>query len=361
MREDFLNEVRSKYPNITSHIDKFGDQGLITSDRVPYGIHRSRDRDCFEGNTRIVSVRKTPYPKFAPVDEPYYMDEGVVILRPENATEVMIAIFNSKILHFWYREGFGKTMGGLLQMDQEVITDAPVKLPTEDDKRDQLASMTTSIQKLRQQISSIRAEWETEAGELQSRERAFEQLLINDKTHRQQGSTELAWTKSVDFYPDADKEVLNREYSGFEIKGNPDDDTLTIYGIVDGELEEAYQLIFNNTDLLEHIYLSVRRTLRGGKQIKNLHDLLKKTVVPVILPDSASRTQNIAQNVQSTVSSQFDTAIETHNEIERREDELDAIVCDLYELDREQVELILESLDVRRVRKNRILNERGQE
>jgi hypothetical protein len=75
------DQVREKYPTITEHLDRYLDKGVITSDRKPYGIHRSREQDFFEAEGRVVSVRKTEHPTTTHIDFPCYMDEAVYIVK----------------------------------------------------------------------------------------------------------------------------------------------------------------------------------------------------------------------------------------------------------------------------------------
>jgi len=114
-----------KYPNITSHLDKY--QSIITSDRKPYGIHRARQQEWFEDTKKIVCVRKTRYPKFVVVPEAWYGDQAVLIIRLKETKHVspyvLTAILNSKVAHFYLFQQ--KRQGNQLQVDKEVLLHFP--------------------------------------------------------------------------------------------------------------------------------------------------------------------------------------------------------------------------------------------
>jgi len=140
-----------KYPSIKSHLDKY--QPVITSDNKPYGIHRARQSEWFEDKQKIIGVRKTRYPKFAVVPEPYYADQSVIIVRltihKQFSPYFLTAILNSKVGHFWLFQQ--KRHGGQLQIDKEVLLHLPIPhidFSKPDDKQihDELVTLVGKIQ-----------------------------------------------------------------------------------------------------------------------------------------------------------------------------------------------------------------------
>ncbi len=115
-----------RYPIIKSHLDKY--LPIITSDNKPYGIHRARQPVWFEDTKKIIGVRKTKYPKFSVIPEPWYGDQAVLIIRLVKHEDIsphyVIAVLNSKISHFWLFQQ--KRQGNQLQVDKEVLLHFPV-------------------------------------------------------------------------------------------------------------------------------------------------------------------------------------------------------------------------------------------
>ncbi|MHA1231830.1 MAG: Eco57I restriction-modification methylase domain-containing protein, partial [Candidatus Helarchaeota archaeon] len=116
--------IRRKYPNIIAHLDQF--QRLITSDKKPYGLHRPRNEKIFEATNKIISVRKTEYPKFAYVPIQCYMDQSVIYILINNLKmlKYLLGIFNSKLAWFFFKNT--KSHGKSLQIDKDVILKFPI-------------------------------------------------------------------------------------------------------------------------------------------------------------------------------------------------------------------------------------------
>ncbi len=121
-----MNKIISQYPNIKKHLDKFRD--VITSDFRPYGLHRARDENFFEGE-KIISLRKTMEPHFTYTDFPCYVSQTFFVIKPKDVNlKVLTAILNSDVIHFWLRSR-GKKQGNLLQVDKAQLLALPIKLP----------------------------------------------------------------------------------------------------------------------------------------------------------------------------------------------------------------------------------------
>ncbi|GAH61984.1 unnamed protein product, partial [marine sediment metagenome] len=143
-----------KYPGLKSHLDKY--QPVITSDNKPYGIHRARQPEWFEDRQKIIGVRKTEYPKFVVVPEPYYADQSVLIIRLTSHKQFspyfLTAILNSQIAHFWLFQQ--KRHGGQLQIDKEVLLHFPIpnihlSKPANKHAHDELVVLANKMRELR--------------------------------------------------------------------------------------------------------------------------------------------------------------------------------------------------------------------
>lgn len=146
-----------KYPSIKSHLDKY--QPIITSDNKPYGIHRARQSEWFEDRQKIIGVRKTRYPKFVVVPEPYYADQSVIIVRltihKQFSPYFLMAILNSEVGHFWLFQQ--KRHGEQLQIDKEVLLHFPIpniNFSKPDDKKlhDELVTLADKMLELNREL-----------------------------------------------------------------------------------------------------------------------------------------------------------------------------------------------------------------
>ena len=131
-----MNKIISQYPNIKKHLDKFRD--VITSDFRPYGLHRARGENFFEGE-KIISLRKTREPHFTYTDFPCYVSQTFFVIKPKDVNlKVLTAILNSDVIHFWLRSR-GKKQGNLLQVDKAQLLALPIKLPNNTPKGNEIS------------------------------------------------------------------------------------------------------------------------------------------------------------------------------------------------------------------------------
>jgi adenine-specific DNA-methyltransferase len=115
--------IINKYPNIQSHLDKF--KNIITSDNKPYGLHRSRDINFFEGE-KILSLRKCLQPTFTFTNFPCYVSQSFFIIKTNRIDyKFLLGILNSKLIAFWLKYK-GKMQGTNYQIDKEPLLQIPI-------------------------------------------------------------------------------------------------------------------------------------------------------------------------------------------------------------------------------------------
>jgi adenine-specific DNA-methyltransferase len=123
-----MNKRISSFPNIKKHLDKFKD--IITSDFAPYGLHRARKQEFFEGE-KIISLRKTREPHFTYTDFPTYVSQTFFVIKPKDVNKKFLTgILNSKVVYFWLKNK-GKKQGNLLQIDKQSLLDIPISLASD--------------------------------------------------------------------------------------------------------------------------------------------------------------------------------------------------------------------------------------
>jgi len=134
------------YPNIKSHLDKY--KKIITSDFAPYGLHRAREQDFFEG-VKIISLRKTSFPHFTYTEFPCYVSQTYFVIKPKDIDlKYLTAILNSKLIYFWlYHKG--KKQGEQLQIDKEPLLNIPIVKTADPKKVNHLASLTDKMIELK--------------------------------------------------------------------------------------------------------------------------------------------------------------------------------------------------------------------
>lgn len=126
-----MNKINN-YPNIKKHLDKYRD--VITSDNKPYGLHRSRKEEFFNGE-KIVSLRKCKFPTFSYIEgESYLLAEWYIIKTKKINMKYLLGILNSKLIMFWLKY-MGKMQGKNYQVDKEPLLNIPIIKSNEYEKK----------------------------------------------------------------------------------------------------------------------------------------------------------------------------------------------------------------------------------
>lgn len=133
------------------------------------------------------------------------------------------------------------------------------------------------------------------ANKMEQIEREYYEDLIKNR----EGKVNQTWTQDVTFYPKQGEMRQLIKYSEFRIIGQKEKNTIRVFGIEDSKEQLAYQIIFKNSELMEHVYLSIISLLESRQKVYTLSDLLFKTNVPVITPNPLQQTANIIKKVQN--------------------------------------------------------------
>ena len=130
------------YPQIKAHLDQF--VSIFTSDNRPYGLHRARNIDFFQGK-KIVCQRKCAlYPTFSYSDGDCFVSQTFNIIKTVRLNiKYLTGLLNSKLVEFWLRNK-GKMQGANFQLDKEPLQHIPIVQPSID-KQEQVAELVTHI------------------------------------------------------------------------------------------------------------------------------------------------------------------------------------------------------------------------
>jgi hypothetical protein len=296
VQSEILEEIHRKYPSITAHLDRFYD--IITSDRKPYGIHRSRHREQFLSDRKVVSVRKTQYPKFSWIPVPYFMDESACYIEPDATVDprYMVSLLNSSPLWFWFRYGAQKTHGTQLQIDLEIIKDAPLIRPPGGQVESQLIELSQAAHALKTARQTYLAFWRTTAAQMMTNSVPLSEILQDDVGRLRRGNPENCWTTGVTFHVDESESSPGDEYEYFVIEVAEDKKSITLHGLdYEGRLSTAYVMAFTQKDLMAHVYCALLAS--DALRNRSLSQLLQNTKIPVVQPNTAEGTINIMKRV----------------------------------------------------------------
>lgn len=121
------NDRISLYPNIQKHLDQFSK--VITSVNKPYGLHRARKKESFEGE-KILALRKcVNRPAFSYVDFDSFVSRAYLIIRTNRVNQkYLTGLLNSKLIKYWLKHR-GKMQGANFQIDKEPLLQIPIVAP----------------------------------------------------------------------------------------------------------------------------------------------------------------------------------------------------------------------------------------
>ena len=122
-----VNNRISLYPNIQKHLDQFSK--VITSVNKPYGLHRARKKESFEGE-KILALRKcVNRPAFSYVNFDSFVSRAYLIIRTNRVNQkYLTGLLNSTLIKYWLKYK-GKMQGANFQIDKEPLLHIPIAVP----------------------------------------------------------------------------------------------------------------------------------------------------------------------------------------------------------------------------------------
>ena len=122
-----VNDRISLYPNIQKHLDQFSK--VITSVNKPYGLHRARKKESFEGE-KILALRKcVNRPAFSYVNFDSFVSRAFLIIRTNRVNQkYLTGLLNSTLIKYWLKYK-GKMQGANFQIDKEPLQQIPIAVP----------------------------------------------------------------------------------------------------------------------------------------------------------------------------------------------------------------------------------------
>lgn len=145
-------EKMSTYPNIKMHLDKF--LSIFTSDNKPYGLHRSRKEQFFQGE-KIISLRKcVGKPCFSYSSFDCYVTQTFFCIKTNRWNmKFLTGLLNSKLVAFWLKDK-GKMQGGNYQIDKEPLLNIPLPIVSTTEQHPIITIVDSILTKKKQNSSA---------------------------------------------------------------------------------------------------------------------------------------------------------------------------------------------------------------
>ena len=101
----------------------------LTSVNKPYGLHRARKKESFEGE-KILALRKcVNRPAFSYVNFDSFVSRAYLIIRTNRINQkYLTGLLNSTLIKYWLKYK-GKMQGANFQIDKEPLQQIPIAVP----------------------------------------------------------------------------------------------------------------------------------------------------------------------------------------------------------------------------------------
>ncbi|MCM1140306.1 MAG: Eco57I restriction-modification methylase domain-containing protein [Muribaculum sp.] len=151
-----MNDIIEQYPNIKRHLDQFA--RAMTSVNKPYGLHRTRVQENFEG-AKILSLRKcVGHPQFSYVPFDSFVSRAYMVIKTSRFDlKFLTGLLNSKLIEFWLLKK-GKMQGANFQVDKAPLLKIPIATKDSKRQKDNIADIVSGIIALKSANKSANTE-----------------------------------------------------------------------------------------------------------------------------------------------------------------------------------------------------------
>jgi len=303
---------------------------------------------------KLIFSRRAPTIECAYDEQGFYLGKVAFSLKFKKRVSpyFLVGVFNSNLIDFYFKKVYETIHpGGNLRLDIPYLNQLPVKL-SQSEKETKLANnivkLTSKIVALKTARQKYIEIWNEGFKRFNKVDRTLHEILNNDAELIKHGKSKDSWTNKVTFYPfQNDKQLEN--FNQIKAIGDAKKSVIKIYGIhEDNRSNLIYEIVFNDKNLMQHVYFSIISALKSGVRIRNLGELFKKTSVPIVPPDIKTM-QNIFEKIKSEFVDwlRHEKITEVKPEIAQidqdivfLDSEINNLVFALYRLNRDEVKLV---------------------
>jgi hypothetical protein len=320
---------------------------------------------------KVVSATVTEHPRFAFVNIPYYVDSGVNYIEPLDIDpRCLIALLNSSVVWFWvkYNWGHGESQ---ITMNAKTISSIPLIMPEENLKAvlKKIANDAYNLKKARRTYIDL---WRTYSAFFKFNSKKLNAII--DGVRLKGGNTSEPWLLRVEL-PLPEVPAYKKVFEHILLRPNMRDNSLHFWGESDDVTTDLGALFFSGKELLLHVYCSILSS--NYLQNTNIGKMLEETNIPLREEDTERQTDYIFKAVAIDFHNYimvekyvtYDFKIIDSEPLDVPENllgveryladtlaKLDALAFKLYKLSKEEVRIVLETLDHTSVYRKDVLN-----
>jgi len=315
-------------------------------------------------NEKIVFTRRSSVIKCAYDVNKFFL--GKVAFTSEFKIKIdplfLIGVLNSNLMNFFFIKVYETIHpGGNLRLDIPYLKNLPIKIDKFFiDKISKLVQKIITLKKLQHRFREL---WKYYSKKFRNNYRSLDEILLDDKRTIQEGNFDKVWISEASVYPDKQSELLEKEFKKFRIVGESDN-KLKIYGIEEQREELLLEITTSKKEFRDIIYLELLELMDSRVKKKTLKDILSKSEISVIQPNIREKSGNLLKITKEKFREWLEkenfkikeeNIVKIDNEIQETDNLIDAHVFKLYGLTKEEVEIVLDSLNVVESVKNDIL------
>lgn len=319
-----------------------------------YGYQRIQNREIFENNQlKIICPYRSNENRFAIDNIGYYGTTDIYAIVPKEKViniHYILGVLNSKLLTFWYKEA-GKSKGNILEFFKTPLEKMPILIISKENKK-KIEKYVKDIILFKQLLNKFEKIW-IKITQYQCKKWSLKEILNLNKNHENKGDVIKTILNNCNIYPNNNNELIVQYFDSFKLileKKN----ILKINGINNFCEYPLLKLKFKTPEFRDIVFLDVNRLLKSKKKISNLSDIFKKSKISVIIPNYWENSINLIKKAYShfenwLIEENYEfksiTLMDIIKKIYRFEIELNAYIFIYYGFSKEEVKLILASIN----------------
>jgi len=290
------------------------------------------------------------------------------IIQNEYNPFLLCGLLNSALLkaYFFNKNPSIKVSGDYFSINKPHVEELP--LPNSNNKQS-TANIICCVEKI-MLIDNLKIKliefWKEYSSKYKNNQKLLREILIEDKREIRGGNFRSLWATESSLYPDDSNDILKEKFGEFKIVCE-DEKILKILGINANYEKELIKLKFTKKELRDLVYLELIISLESNNRINSLKDILNKTAISIIQPNSWDNSINLIKGTENKfkewakenkVSKELATInlSEMEHDIEETDAKIDANVFKLYELDEEEIKTVMDSLSTPQYYQEKVFN-----
>lgn len=274
---------------------------------------------------------------------------GVAINDSEISSEYLVGLLNSSLLDWRLRKKTSKFHGGYFSYAKRFIDPLPIVKPTKKNSEfiKKIENDVNDIISKVNEVKEIEQLWEKWSNQMKDTDRTLLSILETEEQNIRESEKDHLWFDDLMFLISKGSDALSEKFENFEMRSG-DNSVLEIIGYTVSDKKTVFQMKCKEPLLADHLYLCIKKSLDSKTNLDTLKKVFEKTSIPIMQPNPSNKTKNIMTKIYDEFETKFGSKtpgiVETEKMILEKESDIDAVVFKLYDLELNELNLVLSSL-----------------